>query len=265
MSKADKIRLDLAMVKRSLAPSRQRAQALIMSGNVLVNRQPFDKPGTMVGIEDAIHIKGGTLPYVSRGGLKLETGLQAFDIAVDGRVCLDVGASTGGFTDCLLQHGACKVYAVDVGYGQLAWKLRQDPRVVAIERTNIRHIPFETIGERVDLVTVDVSFISLRLVLPAILQFVKPDSVILVLIKPQFEVGKGRVGKGGVVRNPADHDRVLEDLKTSFSQMSLSVVGSMPSPILGPKGNKEFIACLQRRTSPAKGTTEFRPKVALDF
>jgi 23S rRNA (cytidine1920-2'-O)/16S rRNA (cytidine1409-2'-O)-methyltransferase len=245
MTKPDKRRLDLEILKRNLAPSRQRAQALIMSGNVLVNQQPFDKPGTLVTDDDEILIRGEDIPYVSRGGLKLEAGLQTFNIPVADRVCLDVGASTGGFTDCMLQHGARKVYAVDVGYGQLAWKVRQDSRVVVIERTNIRHMPFETIGECVDLVTVDVSFISLRLVLPAILQFTTLDTVILTLIKPQFEVGKGRVGKGGVVRNPVHHQQVIDELTTFFHRMSLSVDAVIPSPIRGPKGNKEFIACLR--------------------
>ena len=248
MPKADKRRLDIEILKRDLAPSRQRAQALIMSGKVLVNRQPFDKPGTLVTDDDEILIRGEDMPYVSRGGLKLEAGLQTFGITVRGKICLDVGASTGGFTDCLLQYGACKVFAVDVGYGQLAWKVRQNPRVVVVERTNIRYMPFETIGERVDLVTVDVSFISLRHVLPAILQFAKSGTVILALIKPQFEVGKGRVGKGGVVRNPVLHNQVLDELTASFRRMSLSVDGVMPSPIFGPKGNKEFIACLRPGT-----------------
>jgi 23S rRNA (cytidine1920-2'-O)/16S rRNA (cytidine1409-2'-O)-methyltransferase len=244
MPKADKRRLDLEILKRNLAPSRQRAQALIMSGKVLVNQQPFDKPGTLVTDDDKILIRGEYTPYVSRGGRKLEAGLKTFGITAEGMSCLDVGASTGGFTDCLLQHGARKVFAVDVGYGQLAWEMRQNPRVVVIERTNIRYIPFETIGERVDLITVDVSFISLRHVVPAILQFAKPGTVILALIKPQFEVGKGRVGKGGVVRNPVLHNQVLDELTASFRRMSLSVKGVMPSPILGLKGNKEFIACL---------------------
>lgn len=244
MKKKEKRRLDIEVLNRKLAPSRQRAQALIMSGKVLVNQQPSDKPGTLVANEDEIHIRGEDNPYASRGGLKLAAGLQAFGVSVSDKVCLDVGASTGGFTDCLLQNGARKVIAVDVGYGQLAWKLRQNPRVVVIERTNIRHMPFEVIGEPVDVVTVDVSFISLRLVIPAVLQFVKSETIILTLIKPQFEIGKERVGKGGVVRNPDHHHQVIKELTAVFNQLSLSVGGVIPSPILGPKGNKEFMACL---------------------
>ena len=249
MPKVDKKRLDIEILKRDLAPSRQRAQALIMAGKVLVNQQLFDKPGHRVTDNDEIIIRGEDTPYVSRGGLKLQAGLQTFGITVTDRVCLDVGASTGGFTDCLLQHGARKVFAVDVGYGQLAWKMRQNSRVVVIERTNVRQMPFETIGEHVDLVTVDVSFISLRLVLPAILQFVTLDTIILALIKPQFEIGKGRVGKGGVVRNPTHHQQVIDELTVCFHRLAISVDGVMPSPIRGPKGNKEFLACLRHHAS----------------
>jgi 23S rRNA (cytidine1920-2'-O)/16S rRNA (cytidine1409-2'-O)-methyltransferase len=236
--------LDIEILKRELAPSRQRAQALIMSGKVLVNQRPIDKPGTLVAENDEILVRGEDMAFVSRGGLKLEAGLKAFGVSVSNRTCLDVGASTGGFTDCLLQQGARKVFAVDVGYGQLAWKLRQDPRVAVIERTNIRHMPFETIGETVDVITVDVSFISLRLVVPTILQFSKPETIFLTLIKPQFEIGKGRVGKGGVVRNPDHHRQIIDELTAFFNQLSLSIEGIIPSPILGPKGNKEFLACL---------------------
>ena len=244
MNKRQKFRLDVEIVKRKLAPSRQRAQSLIMSGKVLVNQRPIDKPGTQVADIDEISIRGEDLAYVSRGGLKLEAGLQTFGVSVTNKTCLDVGASTGGFTDCLLQKGARRVFAVDVGYGQLAWKLRQDPRVVVIERTNIRHMPFESIGEQLDIITVDVSFISLRLVIPAILQFANSETVFLALIKPQFEIGKGRVGKGGVVRNSDDHRQIIDDLTAFFNQISLSVDGIIPSPILGPKGNKEFMICL---------------------
>jgi 23S rRNA (cytidine1920-2'-O)/16S rRNA (cytidine1409-2'-O)-methyltransferase len=244
MHKKLKNRLDVELIRRKLAPSRQRAQALIMSGKILVNQRPIDKAGTQVTDSDEIFVRGEDLAFVSRGGLKLDAGLQAFGVSVSSKTCLDVGASTGGFTDCLLQKGARKVFAVDVGYGQLAWKLRQDPRVVVIERTNIRHMPFETIGEPVDVITVDVSFISLRLVLPAVLQFTRSGTVCLALIKPQFEVGKGRVGKGGVVRNPDDHRRIIDELTAFFDQLFFSVEGVIPSPILGPKGNKEFMVCL---------------------
>ncbi|MGA8239920.1 MAG: TlyA family RNA methyltransferase [Desulfobacterales bacterium] len=249
MAASDKQRLDLAVFSRGLAASRQRARALIMSGKVLVNRKLIDKPGVPVAEQDEILLKGDDHPFVSRGGLKLEAALQAFEVVVADKVCLDVGASTGGFTDCLLQHGARQVYAVDVGYGQLAWKLRQDPRVAVFERTNIRHLPFETVGESVDLVTIDVSFISLRIVIPAVLQFMKENAAVLALIKPQFEVGKGQVGKGGVVRDPTLHQQVLDELSAFFSRIPLSVSGLIESPILGPKGNKEFFIYLQRLSS----------------
>ncbi|UCF94869.1 MAG: TlyA family RNA methyltransferase, partial [Desulfobacterales bacterium] len=198
---AKKKRLDLVLVEKKLVPTRQRARAMIMSGKVLVNHCPADKPGTPVSANDRIELKGRDIPYVSRGGLKLEDALLRLSLTVADLICLDVGASTGGFTDCLLQHGARLVYAVDVGYGQLAWKLRQDSRVIVIERMNIRHMPIETVSQPVDLVTIDVSFISLKTVVPAILKFLKKNGRILALIKPQFEVGKDKVGKGGVVRD----------------------------------------------------------------
>jgi len=235
-----KSRLDLIMVAKGLAKSRQQAKALIMAGKVLVNNQIMAKPGVLVARDDHIDFKGEEIPYVSRGGLKLEKALQAFRIDLTGLVCLDAGASTGGFTDCLLQHGASRVFAVDVGYGQLAWKIRQDPRVIVIERTNIRHMPAETIPQPVDLVTIDVSFISLKIVVPAVIKFMKQDGAILALIKPQFEVGKGKVGKGGVVRDPALHAEVQKDLLNFFSKQGLFSRAVIPSPILGPKGNKEF-------------------------
>ncbi|MFA7013530.1 MAG: TlyA family RNA methyltransferase [Desulfobacterales bacterium] len=239
-----KKRLDTAMAERALAQSRQRAHALIMAGKVLVNQQPMDKPGSLVSPEDEITVRGEDMPYVSRGGLKLERALEYFAIDASGLVCLDVGASTGGFTDCLLQHGAEKVFAVDVGYGQLAWKLRQDPRVVVIERTNIRHMHADRIPQPVDLVTIDASFISLRIVVPAILKFMADSAGIIALIKPQFEVGKGRVGKGGVVRDPELHREVNEQICDFFFQIGLVSQGIIPSPILGPKGNKEFVTYL---------------------
>lgn len=240
-----KTRLDLFIVKKGLAPSRQRARALIMAGKVLVNQQPADKPGTLILEQDDVTLKGDDTGYVSRGGLKLEKAIQALETDIVGYTCLDVGASTGGFTDCLLQHGVSRVFAVDVGYGQLAWKLRQDPRVVVIERTNIRHMPAASLPQRVDLVTIDVSFISLKIVVPAVLKFMKKNARIVALIKPQFEVGKGLVGKGGVVRNPKLHTKVIEDLKAFFSQTGLSIEFIIPSPILGPKGNKEFVISLK--------------------
>jgi 23S rRNA (cytidine1920-2'-O)/16S rRNA (cytidine1409-2'-O)-methyltransferase len=237
-------RLDIFLTEHGWAPSRQRAQALIMAGSIRVNDQPVDKPGALVDEGDRIELTGADLPYVSRGGLKLEAALTGYRIDAAGRVCLDVGASTGGFTDCLLQHGAARVYAVDVGYGQMAWKLRQDPRVIVIERTNIRYLPPDAVPEPVDLVTIDVSFISLKIVVPAVLRCLKPEGMILPLIKPQFEVGKGLVGKGGVVSDPARHAQVIDELGRFFSGLGLSCSEALPSPVLGPKGNREFFMLL---------------------
>jgi 23S rRNA (cytidine1920-2'-O)/16S rRNA (cytidine1409-2'-O)-methyltransferase len=239
-----KQRLDLLVVEKGLAASRQRARALIMAGKILVDTQRMEKPGAPVSIDSRITLKGEDLAYVSRGGLKLQGALKSLNLEVRDLICLDVGASTGGFTDCLLQHGARKVYAVDVGYGQLAWKLRQDERVVAIERTNIRHMRPELMAEPADLVTIDASFISLKIVVPAVLKFITPSARILALIKPQFEVGKGNVGKGGVVRNSEVHRRIIADLKKFFEQQSLVCGPVVPSPVLGPKGNQEFIVLL---------------------
>jgi 23S rRNA (cytidine1920-2'-O)/16S rRNA (cytidine1409-2'-O)-methyltransferase len=218
---------------------------MILAGKILVNSRPADKAGILVGHADRIELKGGDIPYVSRGGLKLEGALQTLEMDVGGRICLDVGASTGGFTDCLLQHGAERVYAVDVGYGQLAWKLRQDSRVVVIERTNIRYLPAEALNEAVDLATIDVSFISLKIVVPAVTVFLKPAGRILALIKPQFEVGKNHVGKGGVVRDENLHTQVIRDLSLFFNEKKILCEKMVPSPILGPKGNREFFILLQ--------------------
>ncbi len=238
---AEKIRLDRALVDRGLAGTRQRALALILAGKVLVDDRPADKAGTLVAPDREIKVKGEEIPYVSRGGLKLEAALRHFDLDPAGAVCLDVGASTGGFTDCLLQHGAARVYAVDVGYGQLAWKLRRDSRVVAIERTNIRHMDRDAVPGVVDWITIDVSFISLRIVVPAALPFLRTGGTLLALIKPQFEVGRGRVGKGGVVRDPEAHRRVVASLSDFFAETGLTILSHMASPILGPKGNREFM------------------------
>ena len=215
-----------------------------MAANVLVNSQLVEKSGALVSQGSEITLKGEAIAYVSRGGLKLEKALESFDVSVRDLVCLDVGASTGGFTDCLLQHGAGRVYAVDVGYGQLAWQLRQDNRVIPIERTNIRSMPLTLLPEPVDLVTIDVSFISLKIVVPAVLKFTRKPARIIALIKPQFEVGKGRVGKGGVVRDPLQHDGVIDDLCRFFKDSGLSALAVVPSPILGPSGNKEFLIYL---------------------
>ena len=243
----NKQRLDLLLVERRMAPSRQRARAMIMAGKILVNNQPVDKAGFLVSTADSVELKEKDIPYVSRGGLKLEGVLQPLELNPQGYICLDVGASTGGFSDCLLQHGASRVYAVDVGYGQLAWKMRQDPRVVVIERTNIRHMSTETIPEEVDLVTIDVSFISLKIVVPVVTAFMGRDARILALIKPQFEVGKNQVGKGGVVRDAKLHEGVIENLSAFFNAKGLSVGKVLPSPILGPKGNREFFILLGRQ------------------
>ncbi len=240
-----KKRIDTLLVEKKRCRSRERAKALIMAGRVLVDHIPCDKPGARFPEEIQITVRGGDLPYVSRGGLKLEAALKANRIDCTDMVCLDVGASTGGFTDCLLQRGAARVFAVDVGYGQLAWSLRQDARVVVIERTNIRNINPAIITRPVDLVTIDTSFISLKIVVPSTLGFLKPGGIILALIKPQFEAGKGRVGKGGVIRDPALHTEIIDSLRLFFSRQSLICGSVTPSPILGPKGNQEFIILLR--------------------
>jgi 23S rRNA (cytidine1920-2'-O)/16S rRNA (cytidine1409-2'-O)-methyltransferase len=238
-------RIDKLMVQRQLAGSRERARALIMAGRVLVDDQPVDKAGTQVDQEASIRLKGEDIPYVSRGGLKLARALEAFQVTAAGRTTLDVGASTGGFTDCLLQEGARKVFAVDVGYGQLAWKLRDDQRVINLERTNIRHLTPDQLDEIPDLAVIDASFISLEKVLPSTTALIKPGSDIIALIKPQFEVGKGQVGKGGVVRDPDQHAQVIEKIKLVAAQAGCKVVQLCESPILGTKGNREFLIHLR--------------------
>ena len=236
-----RFRLDTLLVERNLAPSRQKAQALIGAGQVEVDGRIFDKAGSPVPNDCRIEIRGKPLPYVSRGGVKLAAGLAHFNIRPQDFICADVGASTGGFTDCLLQNGAKRVYAIDVGYGQLDWKLRQDPRVVVMERTNARNLKPGDIPESLDLAVIDASFISLKLLLPALLPLFREQVSILALIKPQFEVGKGRVGKGGVVRDPELHNEVLETITSFIKELALKSAGIIPSPILGPKGNREFL------------------------
>ncbi|HTZ41522.1 MAG TPA: TlyA family RNA methyltransferase [Syntrophales bacterium] len=238
--KSPKTRLDRILVDRGLVASRERARALILAGVVLVNEEPVDKAGALVAEGAAVRIRGEDHPYVSRGGVKLKGAIDAFGIGVKGCSALDVGASTGGFTDCLLQEGARKVYAVDVGYGQIAWKLRNDPRVVLFERTNIRHFSGVGVEEPVDIAVIDTSFISLRLVIPSVLRFVKNGGTLLALVKPQFEVGKGEVGKKGVVRDPALHLKVVGDLASFCAELGLSVRGTCESPLTGPEGNREF-------------------------
>ncbi len=244
MKKGLKERLDKLLVKRGLVESREKAQALIMAGLVYVNGQRIDKAGTRVPLEAQIEIKGEACPYVSRGGLKLEHALKEFRLSVEGLICADIGASTGGFTDCLLQHGAAKVYAIDVGHGQLHWRLRQDQRVVVMEGVNARYLKPEDLPEAVDLVTIDVSFISLTKIIPAAKGLLKPGGRIVALIKPQFEVGPREVGKGGVVRDPALHQRVIEKIKNFAENLGFTVLGLTESPLLGPAGNKEFLIYL---------------------
>jgi 23S rRNA (cytidine1920-2'-O)/16S rRNA (cytidine1409-2'-O)-methyltransferase len=239
--KKGKLRLDRLLVERGLAVSREKAQAVIAAGQVLVNGQRLDKAGMSVPYEAELRITGEALPFVSRGGLKLEAALKEFSISVEGRTALDIGASTGGFTDCLLQHGCEKVYAVDVGYGQLAWKLRQDPRVVVIERTNVREMEPSLVPGPVDIAVIDVSFISLEKVVPAVLKFLKKGSELIALIKPQFEAGRGQVGKGGIVRDEATRTAVVERIAGFVRDQGLEVKGVIPSPITGQDGNVEFL------------------------
>lgn len=239
-----KQRLDKLMVERGLTPSLEKAQALIMAGQVVVGDHTVDKSGHQVQNDADIRIKGDVLPYVSRGGLKLRKALDQFEVDVSGLVAIDVGASTGGFTDCLLQAGVIKVFAVDVGHGQLAWKLQQDSRVINIEKTNIRYLTPDQLVETPDLAVIDASFISLSKVLPATVALVKPGGRIIALIKPQFEVGKGEVGKGGIVRDPAAHQKVIDAVSHTAKTLGLSVEGLCESPITGADGNREFLILL---------------------
>ena len=235
-----KPRLDRFLVERGLAASRQRAVALILAGKVRVEGERAEKAAQQVAPDARVEVLEDDEGYVSRGGIKLAGALDAFCLTVTGLVAMDVGASTGGFTDCLLRRGARRVYAVDVGYGQLAWKLRQDPRVVVLERTNVRYLEREQIPEPVDLATVDTSFISLTKVIPRVIEFLGENGRLLALIKPQFEVGRGRVGRGGVVRQPALHQQVVSEVERFCRDQALAVGGVVESPLLGPKGNREF-------------------------
>lgn len=240
------MRLDRLLVERGVCLTRERARALIMSGAVIVGDRRIDKAGTLVLSDADIRVKGEDHPYVSRGGLKLKGALNAFSIDVRDLIMLDVGASTGGFVDCLLQEGAKKVYALDVGYGQLAWKLRNDKRVVPIERTNIRYFEGACIEDPIDMATIDTSFISLKLVIPAVLKLLKEhDAVILALIKPQFEAGRGEVEKRGVVKNPDIHRKVIEEIRDFCVGLGMTVMGVCESSLLGPEGNKEFFIYLK--------------------
>jgi 23S rRNA (cytidine1920-2'-O)/16S rRNA (cytidine1409-2'-O)-methyltransferase len=248
-------RLDLLVWQRGLAPSRTKAQALILAGQIAVNGERTTRAGTPVELQATLTRLGTPSPYVSRGGEKLAAALVTFDLEVHQRVAMDVGASTGGFTDCLLQSGALRVYAVDVGYGQLHWRLRTDPRVIVHERTNARYLQPEHVPERIAILTVDVSFISLRLLLPVLSQLLEPRADSVVLIKPQFEVGKGQVGRSGVVHDPQQHQQVLRDVLTAAQTCGLSVRAAMASPLLGPKGNREFLAHLRLDDPPMPAQT----------
>jgi 23S rRNA (cytidine1920-2'-O)/16S rRNA (cytidine1409-2'-O)-methyltransferase len=241
-----KERLDKLLVEKGMVQSRERARALIMEARVTVEGQTLEKPGTLVKMDALLQIQGEDFPYVSRGGLKLEAALKAFEVDPEGKVVIDVGASTGGFTDCALQQGAKKVYAIDVGYGQLAWKLQKDPRVINLERRNIRYLKREEVPEEADLILVDTSFISIEKFLPHLIGFLKEEGDLLCLIKPQFEVGKGEVGKGGVVKDSKLHQKVVDRISKFGRGLGLTVLGIIESPLLGPKGNKEFFIHLRK-------------------
>jgi 23S rRNA (cytidine1920-2'-O)/16S rRNA (cytidine1409-2'-O)-methyltransferase len=256
----EKHRLDLLLLERGLAESRERAQRLIMSGLVRVAGRKAEKPGAAVSTDAPIEVTGPDLPYVGRGGVKLAHALAEFRIDPAGWTALDVGASTGGFTDCLLQAGAARVYAVDVGYGQLAWKLRQDPRVVVIERQNVRNLIRGRVPEPIDLATIDVSFISLKKVVPKVVEFLKMGGVLVALIKPQFEVGRGEVGRGGVVRSAEKHNEVVDEISRFCGTLSLEVAGVTPSPIRGQNGNQEFLIFCKNKS---RGSTS-DPKACVD-
>lgn len=245
-----KTRLDIALVERGLATGRDKAKGLILAGQVYVNQQKADKPGEPVGSQDQIEVRGNPLRYVSRGGLKLEKAVQVFALQLQGLCCCDFGASTGGFTDCMLQNGARRVYAVDVGYGQLAWQLRNDPRVVNLERTNVRYVTGQQIGEPISFISVDVSFISLQLVLPVAYELLGDGCKALCLVKPQFEAGRENVGKKGVVRDPEIHRQVLLRVAAFAQPLGFGVAGLDFSPVKGPEGNIEYLLLLQKGAPP---------------
>lgn len=240
----NKKRLDVLLVEKGYTDSRTKAQAIIMSGLVYVDGQKVDKPGMSFDENLPLEVRSGGCPYVSRGGLKLEKALRDFGVDPTGFVCSDSGASTGGFTDCLLQQGARKVFAIDVGYGQLDWKIRSDPKVVVMERTNVRYVTPEQLGEPLDLSVIDVSFISLKIVLPVIKTFLKPTGQVLCLIKPQFEAGRDKVGKKGVVREPDTHKEVLDNFVSLANELNFKILGLTYSPVKGPEGNIEFLGHL---------------------
>ncbi|WP_024615044.1 TlyA family RNA methyltransferase [Clostridium sp. Ade.TY] len=236
-----KERLDILLVEKGIIPSRERAKTNIMAGKVFVDGIRVDKAGAKVSIDANIEFKGDTIPYVSRGGLKLEKAMKEFPIVLENKICMDIGASTGGFTDCMLQNGAKKVFSVDVGYGQFAWKLRTDERVVCMERTNIRYVTPEDIGEKLDFASIDVSFISLKTIMPATINLLKDNGEVVALIKPQFEAGREKVGKKGVVREASVHKEVVEGIVNYLLENNLNVLGVSYSPIKGPEGNIEYL------------------------
>ncbi|HEX2985952.1 MAG TPA: TlyA family RNA methyltransferase [Caproiciproducens sp.] len=246
----EKKRLDCLIYERGLAESREKAKTIIMLGNVYVDNQKSDKPGTILPLNANIEIRGEGLRYVSRGGLKLEKAMSVFPIQLKDKVTMDIGASTGGFTDCMLQNGAKKVYSIDVGYGQLAWKLRTDPRVINLERTNVRYLTQEQIPDPIDFFSVDVSFISLCLVLPVAREFMSENAQAICLIKPQFEAGKGKVGKKGVVREKSIHIEVIQKITDFVLQNGFSVLGLTFSPVKGPEGNIEYLVYLEKSNHP---------------
>ena len=250
-----KDRVDIILVERGMVPSREKARALIMAGKVRVDGKSVTKPGIQIKGDAQVHLEAGSSLYVSRGGEKIAGALKAFGVDPRGMIVMDVGASTGGFTDCILQKGAKKVYAVDVGYGQLAWRLQKDPRVINLERRNIRYLPREEVQEETDLIVVDTSFISIEKFLPHLLGFLKRGGVILSLIKPQFEVGKGEVGKGGVVRDKALHEKVIDRISNFSRGLGLTVLGVTESPLLCPKGNRAFFVYLKKENG-TDGQTE---------
>lgn len=260
MEKKAKLRLDAYLTEQGLFETRSRAQAAIMAGQVLVDEMKIDKPGTSVKEGAKIRILGDQLRYVSRGGLKLEKALQKFPVSVTGKVMADIGASTGGFTDCALQNGAVRVYAIDVGYGQLDWKLRNDPRVINMERTNARLLEADSLPEPIEAASIDVAFISLEKILPAVRKLLAADAFVIALVKPQFEAGKENVGKKGVVRDPAVHKEVLRRIIAFAEQEGFGIGGLDYSPVKGPEGNIEYLLCLT--ATPAKNVSDTRLSLA---
>ena len=249
--KVEKERLDVLLVQQGLANSRELAKAYIMAGNVYVDGQKEDKAGTKVAVTAKLEVKGNQMKYVSRGGYKLEKAMDVFGIRLNGKICLDIGASTGGFTDCMLQNGASKVYAIDVGYGQFAWKLRNDERVVCLEKTNVRYVTHEQVPDEGDFASIDVSFISLHHIFPVAQRITTPDAMGVCLVKPQFEAGREKVGKNGVVRDPAVHREVLHNAMSYAAENGFVVRGLDYSPVKGPEGNIEYLMFVQKSDQPA--------------